>query len=64
MTAGRDVVDQLDLAIAEGEFLSLLGPSAPAETTTLMMLAGFKAADGGPHPPEGQVDRVHAAVSP
>ena len=32
------VVQQLDLDIHRGEFLSLLGPSGSGKTTTLMML--------------------------
>ena len=36
------VVDTLDLALARGEFLTLLGPSGSGKTTTLMMLAGFE----------------------
>lgn len=35
------VVDELDLAIEKGEFLSLLGPSGSGKTTILMMIAGF-----------------------
>ena len=34
-------VDRLDLAIAPGEFVSLLGPSGCGKTTTLRMIAGF-----------------------
>jgi spermidine/putrescine ABC transporter ATP-binding subunit len=34
-------VDALDLAIYEGEFLSLLGPSGCGKTTTLNLVAGF-----------------------
>ncbi|TDR37125.1 putative spermidine/putrescine transport system ATP-binding protein [Aquamicrobium defluvii] len=41
------VVDDLDLTIDEGEFLSLLGPSGSGKTTILMMLAGFEAPSGG-----------------
>jgi putative spermidine/putrescine transport system ATP-binding protein len=41
------VVDNLDLNIRQGEFLSLLGPSGSGKTTTLMMLAGFDAPDRG-----------------
>ncbi|MEX3776377.1 ABC transporter ATP-binding protein [Pseudomonas sp. MYb118] len=41
------VVDNLDLDIRQGEFLSLLGPSGSGKTTTLMMLAGFDAPDRG-----------------
>ena len=42
-----NVVENLDLAIHRGEFLTLLGPSGSGKTTTLMMLAGFEAATGG-----------------
>lgn len=41
------VVDDLDLEVREGEFLSLLGPSGSGKTTTLMMLAGFEAPTAG-----------------
>lgn len=36
-----DVVDHIDLALKEGEFVSLLGPSGCGKTTTLRMIAGF-----------------------
>ena len=36
------VVDDLDLDVARGEFLTLLGPSGSGKTTLLMMLAGFE----------------------
>ena len=36
------VVENLNLDIAKGEFLTLLGPSGSGKTTTLMMLAGFE----------------------
>ncbi|MGY4408330.1 putative spermidine/putrescine transport system ATP-binding protein [Bradyrhizobium sp. LB7.1] len=36
------VVKNLNLAIARGEFLTMLGPSGSGKTTTLMMLAGFE----------------------
>jgi len=35
-------LEQLDLAIASGEFVSLLGPSGCGKTTTLRMLAGLE----------------------
>jgi spermidine/putrescine transport system ATP-binding protein len=38
---GVRAVDALDLAIFEGEFLSLLGPSGCGKTTTLGLIAGF-----------------------
>jgi len=34
-------VDGLDMEIAPGEFLALLGPSGSGKSTILMMLAGF-----------------------
>ena len=41
------VVHGLDLAIARGEFLTMLGPSGSGKTTCLMMLAGFETATAG-----------------
>ena len=40
-------IDDLDLEIAEGEFLVLLGPSGCGKTTTLRCLAGLETADAG-----------------
>ena len=40
-------VDRIDLAVPEGEFLSLLGPSGCGKTTTLRMIAGFERPDEG-----------------
>ncbi len=34
-------VDAIDLAVAPGEFVTLLGPSGCGKTTTLNMIAGF-----------------------
>ena len=42
-----NVVDNLNLEIERGEFLTLLGPSGSGKTTTLMMLAGFEAPTSG-----------------
>jgi spermidine/putrescine transport system ATP-binding protein len=42
-------VDQLDLDVANGEFLALLGPSGCGKTTTLRMIAGFE------EPTEGEI---------
>jgi spermidine/putrescine ABC transporter ATP-binding subunit len=41
------VVDTVSASIRPGEFFSLLGPSGSGKTTTLMMIAGFVAPDGG-----------------
>jgi len=40
-------VDDLDLEVREGEFLSLLGPSGCGKTTTLRLIAGFEQPDEG-----------------
>jgi multiple sugar transport system ATP-binding protein len=41
------VVDDLNLAIEDGEFVVLLGPSGCGKTTTLRMLAGLEEASAG-----------------
>ncbi|ORJ92565.1 ABC transporter ATP-binding protein [Prescottella equi] len=41
------IVDNLDLPIADGEFLVLLGPSGCGKTTTLRCLAGLETPQGG-----------------
>ena len=42
-----EAVRDVTLAIAEGEFFSLLGPSGCGKTTTLRMIAGFEVPDEG-----------------
>jgi len=43
-----DAVRELDLAVADGEFMVLVGPSGSGKTTALRMLAGLEAiSDGG-----------------
>src|SRR5712691_7536642 len=44
---GVAAVDDVSLAIREGEFFSLLGPSGCGKTTTLRMIAGFEMPDEG-----------------
>jgi spermidine/putrescine transport system ATP-binding protein len=44
---GVDAVRDVSLAVAEGEFFSLLGPSGCGKTTTLRMIAGFVTPDSG-----------------
>jgi putative spermidine/putrescine transport system ATP-binding protein len=42
-----DAVDGVDLAVAPGEFFTLLGPSGSGKTTTLRLIAGFERPDSG-----------------
>lgn len=41
------IIENLELNIEKGEFISLLGPSGSGKTTLLMMLAGFESQTGG-----------------
>ncbi len=58
------VVDQVDLALDEGEFVSLLGPSGCGKTTTLRMIAGFIEPTAGAISVDGQVLSAPGAVVP
>jgi ABC-type Fe3+/spermidine/putrescine transport system ATPase subunit len=44
---GQTAVGPVDLAVREGEFLTLLGPSGCGKTTTLQVIAGLLAATAG-----------------
>jgi spermidine/putrescine transport system ATP-binding protein len=44
---GHDVVQDVSVDIADGEFFSMLGPSGCGKTTTLRMIAGFERPDSG-----------------
>jgi iron(III) transport system ATP-binding protein len=48
-------VDNLDLELRSGEFVSLLGPSGCGKTTTLRMIAGFIDPSAGTIEMDGQV---------
>ena len=43
----RPSVDQLNLEIADGEFLVLVGPSGCGKSTSLRMLAGLEDVNSG-----------------
>jgi len=50
-----DVLAGLDLEIAEGEFVVLVGPTGCGKTVTLRLLAGFERPTGGDLRYDGQV---------
>ena len=43
----KPAVDQLDIDVADGEFLVLVGPSGCGKSTSLRMLAGLEDVNGG-----------------
>ena len=45
--ADKPAVDELDIEIADGEFLVLVGPSGCGKSTSLRMLAGLEDVNGG-----------------
>ncbi len=53
--ADVQAVRGVDLALAPGEFLSLLGPSGCGKSTTLAMIAGFEEPSGGTIRIDGQI---------
>ena len=58
------VVDDLNLTIEDGEFVTLLGPSGCGKTTTLRMLAGFAQPDAGRIMVDGKVYSSASSVVP
>jgi ABC-type Fe3+/spermidine/putrescine transport system ATPase subunit len=56
------VIDDLNLAVASGEFVTLLGPSGCGKSTTLKAIAGLIAPDGGTILVDG-VDVTHVPVN-
>jgi ABC-type Fe3+/spermidine/putrescine transport system ATPase subunit len=59
---GLRAISEVDIAVAEKEFVTFLGPSGCGKTTTLRLLAGFLAPDSGTITVAGKVlsslDRV------
>ncbi|MBX4309243.1 ATP-binding cassette domain-containing protein, partial [Mycobacterium tuberculosis] len=43
----KTVIDNLNLTINNGEFLTLLGPSGCGKTTVLRLIAGLENVDSG-----------------
>src|SRR5690349_5640580 len=41
------VLEQIDLAVEDGEFITILGPSGSGKTTILRMIGGFTQPDAG-----------------
>ena len=58
----KPAVEQLNLQIEKGEFLTLLGPSGSGKTTMLMMLAGFESVSSGTIRLDGQPIEQRAAA--
>ncbi|WP_205619449.1 spermidine/putrescine ABC transporter ATP-binding protein PotA [Ferrimonas senticii] len=44
---GKQIINNLNLDVNHGEFLTILGPSGCGKTTVLRMIAGFETADQG-----------------
>lgn len=44
---GKAIIENLDLNVKHGEFLTILGPSGCGKTTVLRMIAGFETVDSG-----------------
>ncbi len=45
--SGTPAVDRISFSIEKGEFIAIMGPSGCGKTTTLRMVAGLDAPDGG-----------------
>ena len=56
--AGRPVLDGIDLSMAPGEFVAIVGRSGCGKSTLLRMLAGLETADAGGIAIDGETDAV------
>lgn len=46
-TKGTPVVREMNLRVADGEFIVIVGPSGCGKSTTLRLIAGLEAPDTG-----------------
>ena len=58
---GRTVLDHIDLSLAPGEFVAIVGRSGCGKSTLLRMLAGLETADAGDIAIDGRTDGAHKA---
>ena len=61
---GRTVVDDVDLTVASGQVLALLGPSGSGKSTTLRLVAGLEDLDAGRIVLDGQVVSEPGRIAP
>lgn len=52
--SGKEIINDLNLEINDGEFLTILGPSGCGKTTVLRLIAGLESADCGQIVLDGQ----------
>lgn len=59
--AGRTVLDQIDLSLAPGEFVAIVGRSGCGKSTLLRMLAGLETVDAGDIAIDGRAEPPKAS---
>ena len=62
-TSEETVLNNIDLTIEKGEFITLLGSSGCGKTTTLRIIAGLEQPDEGTFSPFGAAGRKGASAS-